>query len=61
LRAIPEESIALEDSDNGIKAAFTAGLRVIHIPDIKLIYEETRACVYRHYATLLEIREEIAA
>jgi HAD superfamily hydrolase (TIGR01509 family) len=60
LRAIPGDTIALEDSDNGIKAAFAAGLRVIHIPDIQLIDEKTRTCVYRQFATLLEFREEIA-
>ena len=59
LQAKPEETVALEDSDYGIQAAFAAGLRVIHIPDIKRIDEETRACVHRQYATLLEFRDEI--
>lgn len=61
LGARPEEAIALEDSDFGIQAAFAAGLRVIHIPDIKRIDEKTRAFVHRQYATLLEFRDEIAA
>ena len=53
----PEMTIAIEDSDHGIHAAFAAGLRVIHIPDIKRIDEETRGCVHRQYATLLEFRD----
>jgi HAD superfamily hydrolase (TIGR01509 family) len=60
LGAAPDEAIALEDSDHGIRAAFTAGLRVIHIPDIKRIDEDTRAMVHHQYATLLEFRDEIA-
>ncbi len=61
LGAVPDEAIALEDSDHGIRAAFTAGLRVIHVPDIKRIDEKTRGMVHRQYATLLELRDEIAA
>jgi HAD superfamily hydrolase (TIGR01509 family) len=61
LGAAPADAIALEDSDYGIQAAFAAGLRVIHIPDIKRIEAETMACVHRQYATLLDFKEEIAA
>ena len=60
LRTEPADAIALEDSDYGIQSAFAAGLRVIHIPDIKRIDEATMACVHRQYATLLEFKEEIA-
>ncbi|BCS53612.1 HAD family phosphatase [Geobacter sp. SVR] len=59
LQAAPATAIALEDSDHGILAAHAAGLRVIHIPDIKPIDKETRACVHREYVTLLEFRNEI--
>ena len=59
LRAEPGDSLAFEDSDYGIKAAFAAGLRVIHIPDIKQIDDETRTLVHREYATLLDFRDEI--
>lgn len=47
LRSHPEDAIALEDSDHGIRAAFAAGVRVIHIPDIKRIDEESRRCLHR--------------
>ncbi|SRR6266581_3836265 len=60
LDAAPGEAIALEDSEHGILAAHAAGLRVIHIPDIKRIDDETRAFVHREYGTLLEFRDEIA-
>jgi HAD superfamily hydrolase (TIGR01509 family) len=60
LGAAPDEAIALEDSVHGIQAAHAAGLRVIHIPDIKRIDEDTRGLVHRQYDTLLEFRDEIA-
>jgi len=60
LGVAPDEAIAPEDSDHGIRSAFTAGLRVIHIPDIKRIDEDTKGMVHRQYATLLEFRDEIA-
>jgi len=60
LRAEPGDSLAFEDSDYGIKAAFAAGLRVIHIPDIKRIDEVNRVLVHREYATLLDFRDDIA-
>jgi HAD superfamily hydrolase (TIGR01509 family) len=59
LQTAPNDAIALEDSDHGIQAAHAAGLRVIHVPDIKRIDEKTRACVHREYASLLEFRDEI--
>jgi HAD superfamily hydrolase (TIGR01509 family) len=58
--ATPDESIALEDSDHGIMSAFAAGLRVIHVHDIKRINDNSKARVHREYASLLEFRDEIA-
>lgn len=57
----PDQAIAIEDSDLGIQAASAAGLRVIHVPDIKRIDARTRALVYREYGTLLQLHEELAA
>jgi len=57
----PAQAIAIEDSDLGIQAASAAGLRVIHVPDIKRIDVPTRALVYREYPTLLELHRELAA
>lgn len=33
---LPQNTIALEDSDLGIESAFAAGLKVIYIPDVKI-------------------------
>jgi len=54
-------TIALEDSDHGILSAYAAGLRVIHVPDIKRIDAQTMGCVYREFASLLAFKEELAA
>ena len=61
LRSAPDEAIAIEDSDSGIRSAHAAGIRVIYVPDIKVIDAETRDCVHRQYATLMDLWEEIAA
>ena len=36
LQLSPDECIALEDSPNGIKSAYSAGCHVIMIPDLSL-------------------------
>lgn len=59
LQAASNDAIALEDSDHGIHAAHAAGMRVIHIPDIKRIDETARAYVYREYASLMDFRNEL--
>ena len=60
LRASPEDAIAVEDSDHGIQSAATAGVRVIHIPDVKQIDAATMARVHRKYASLLDFRDDLA-
>jgi beta-phosphoglucomutase len=60
LKSAAGDAIALEDSDYGIMAAHAAGLRVIHVPDIKQIDEKTRVCVHREYGSLLEFMDEIS-
>jgi HAD superfamily hydrolase (TIGR01509 family) len=57
----PDQAIAIEDSDLGIQAASAAGLRVIHVPDIKRIDVHTRSLVYREYRSLLQLHDELAA
>ena len=43
---IPDESIVVEDSINGIKAGFAAGMRVVHIPDTIDIEDDIRKLTY---------------
>lgn len=56
-----DDAIAVEDSDLGIKAARAAGLRVIHVPDIKQVDAATKALVHREYATLRVLFDELVA
>lgn len=51
----PSELIALEDSENGLRAALAAGCRVVHLPDLALVTPETRARVEAEYANLEEL------
>ena len=51
----PENSIALEDYDSGIKAAVDAGMKAILIPDIKELSEETVAIAYKKLDSLLDV------
>jgi HAD superfamily hydrolase (TIGR01509 family) len=59
LRASPDDAIAVEDSDHGIRSAVAAGMRVVHVPDIKQIDVETRALAHREYASLLDFRDDL--
>jgi HAD superfamily hydrolase (TIGR01509 family) len=60
LHAAPEESVAVEDSDYGLRSAHGAGLRVIYVPDIKAIDAATRALAWREYSTLADFHAAIA-
>jgi HAD superfamily hydrolase (TIGR01509 family) len=61
LQMAPAQTIAIEDSDLGIQAAGAAGLRVIHVPDIKRIDARTKSLIHREYPTLLHLHDELAA
>jgi HAD superfamily hydrolase (TIGR01509 family) len=61
LGTTPAKAIAVEDSDLGIQAASAAGLRVIHVPDIKRIDLHTRSLIHREYPTLVHLHDELAA
>lgn len=61
LEVAPADTIAVEDSDLGIQSASAAGLRVIHVPDIKGIDPDTRALIDREYPTLVHLHDELAA
>ncbi len=52
LGAKPEECIVFEDSDNGIKAGFNAGMRVIGIPDVMPFTEEIKSMLFAEFDTM---------
>ena len=57
LGAKPEETIVIEDSFNGIRAAHAARMKPIMVPDMILPTEEIEALLYRRFHSLLEVKE----
>ncbi|MDO5402104.1 MAG: HAD family phosphatase [Eubacteriales bacterium] len=51
----PENIIVIEDSINGIKAGFAAGMRVVHVPDTIIIGDDIRKLTYRICDSLSEV------
>ena len=49
LGAKPEECIVFEDSDNGIKSGFNAGMKVIGVPDVKPFTEDLKSMLYAEF------------
>lgn len=52
----PAEVIAVEDSPNGIRSAYAAGMKPVMIPDLVQPDEEISALLYRKYDSLLEMK-----
>lgn len=50
----PSECIVLEDSDNGVRSAVTAGIRCIGIPDIRPFDEEVRSLLFAELSSMEE-------
>ena len=50
-----DECIVIEDSINGIKAGYAAGIKVVHVPDTIQIDEQTRALTYRVCEDLTQV------
>ncbi len=52
--AVPSECFVFEDSENGVRAAYAAGMRVIGIADIVPFSEEVKGLMYRELDSLDE-------
>ena len=57
----PEEVIAVEDSPNGIRAAYAAGMKPVMIPDLVQPDAEIQSLLYRKYDSLLELKHAFEA
>lgn len=51
----PADCIAVEDSPNGIRSAYTAGMMAVMIPDQIAPTDELRAMLYREFPSLKEL------
>lgn len=51
----PEECIAVEDSPNGIKSAYTAGCKPVMVPDLTGPDEETKKILFACVDSLLKV------
>jgi len=57
LGVAPAACLAIEDSDNGVLAAFHAGLTVIQVPDLKQPSEEVKALGHTITASLTDVEK----
>lgn len=57
----PEQVIAVEDSPNGIRAAYAAGMKPVMIPDLIEPDEEILSLLYRKYDSLFALRDALKA
>ena len=55
--ATPQKCLTLENSDNGVLAAFKAGLTVIQVPDLKEPSTEIKAIGHNIVSSLVEVRQ----
>ena len=53
----PQHSIAVEDSINGIKSAYSAGLKAVMIPDMLPPTEEIKPMIYQKFDSLLDLKQ----
>lgn len=55
LESPPELSIAIEDSPNGLKSAYSAGMKPIMVPDLIEPTDELKKLLYGKFNSLLEV------
>jgi HAD superfamily hydrolase (TIGR01509 family) len=61
LKCLPENCIVLEDSEAGIMAAYSAGMRPLLVPDMKMPSDEVRELAFKVFTDLDEVKDFIAA
>jgi HAD superfamily hydrolase (TIGR01509 family) len=59
LKCLPENCIVLEDSEAGVMAAYSAGMKPILVPDMKEPCAEVRALAYKVFTDLDEVKDYI--
>lgn len=55
LNVIPEHAIAVEDSPNGIRAAYQAGMKPVMIPDLIEPDEEIKKLLFHQFPSMVEL------
>lgn len=53
----PENSMAIEDSPNGIRAAVAANMKAVMVPDMIASTPEIQAMLFREFRNLLEVQD----
>ncbi len=59
LQLPPEECLGFEDSVNGIRSAFRAGMYPVHIPDLAPANAETQALSWKAFPSLTQALQEL--
>ena len=55
----PDKCIAIEDSPNGIRSAYAAGMFPIMVPDLVQPTADIEKMIYRKYDSLIEVKKFI--
>lgn len=57
----PNQCYAVEDSPNGIRSAYQAGMATLMVPDLIAPGEELKQMIFRQFQNLLELQDFLAA
>lgn len=60
MNLVPAETFAIEDSWNGVRSAATAGLKVLHVPDLLEPNEEMEKLSFQIFQDLIDVRNYLA-
>lgn len=53
----PQDCIAVEDSFNGIKSAYSAGMKTIMVPDLAMPTKEIEKLLYKKFDSLIDVKK----